>query len=1728
MSRRWLCLLRCLIVCLCVVPFVVVSSGTSAQPASTIRVSEAATRLTIADSSLKLSLPVENSAAKPTPARVRLELLDPQDRVVSRADVTAKLARGTTRVEGALGTTGFERYGSERRELVWYRVRYRVEPAPPADPSAFNAATGVVSVSEIARDLFELRVATSGRVREGQLLHAQVQATHPLTGRPVRGVRLEGEASFDDEHDETQRIKARGETGADGTAALDFQLPRAIPDDDVDLDVTGRLGEVVREESSSLDLDRRVRVLLSTDKPLYQPGQTVHLRALVVTNAERALANAEGTLKVEDPESQTVFDATLKTSRFGVASADWKLADNTRLVRETEREWNYAEQRYDTKEAEKYEGELDEAGGFKARVDLTKAHEELADSSWRRFDDLTFAAYVTDPTTNRTEQRRFRLRVTKEPVHIYVAQANREQSRTLPLEFFVATSYADGSPAECEVRIEEKLSDESTHTGAAARGGAHKPLAKVVKTNRLGVAKVTMAAPTGHDAESREIALHFAARDRAGKTGSHDDELWLADRPVVRVETDKSIYREGEAIQAEIISDKSDLKVVVEAVAGERSLSAQTVRLVGGRAVVTIPYRAEFQNRVTVVAYTAALGGEDDDEIAKGTRTVIYPHNRELSLDVNFSSATYKPGEEASARVSARTAQGRAAETALGVVVFDKAVEERARTEQEFSSSYGFYDGFRYFWYGDDTLGGLTLRDLERLDPAKTITPELDSAAELLLQRESYYEPKIFGGDGYTTDQSAVFASLAASELKAARDVISSRYEKAGEYPRDEATLRRIIAEGGVAPQSLLDPWGTPYRGVFYVEESFDVVKFESAGADKKFGTPDDWRAGKLEFAYFRPQGETLSRLVADYHRRTGDFLRDAQTLKQELLARAGLDFDALRDRWGKPYDLRFAVNGSGYTFTVWSAGADGVWAPAGSYGGDDFSLWSTWTDYFAEPRATMDTALEEFHRATGGFPKDEKTLAEALRRVSLDLASLRDPWTRPYYATFSTESRYADRTQTVQQSAGSTPHTQITPVTQKLDRVSVRSAGADGRVGTSDDFSVADFSAVESEQSARDREPQPAPKTTTFVNGTGAISGTVTDPAGATVPNATVTAKHQYLPDATFTATTDESGVYLLRNLPSGLYTLTVDAQGFKRTVIMEVAVHSESLARVDVRVEVSGVTECVTVTAGAQETMNATCASVSTTKERGHVIFGQKAPVSTPRLRKEFPETLYWQPELITDARGRSEIRFKLADNITTWKMSVIGSNEKGEIGTVEKEFRAFQPFFVELDPPPVLTEGDEIALPVVVRNYLDTRQRVSLDLKPESWFALLTPATRETQVAAGDAARETFDVRAVSSVKDGKQQVTARGADAADAVEKTVSVHPDGEEIAETATQLVGETGALEVNVPASVIRGSLRAELKVYPNLLAHVVEGVEAIMRRPYGCGEQTISSTYPSLLVLRHYKQLGVPDSQLPHAAAKAREYLQQGYERLLTYRAADGGFTYWGRGDSDTALTAYALRFLVDARDLVAVDDDLIAGARAWLARQQREDGSWVAHHWSNAADPRGDATLTAYVARTLARIERQQHDKHDATNTDGATNVNDTANTNGAANANVKTSPSQTASNSPTAAASVSQTPSNRTPLERALDYLARRAGEFDEPYLLAAYALALTDSGAPPEKVEPVIKRLRSLARDEHDGTYWALETNTPFYGWGLAGRVETTALAVTALARSRGLGIGGQGS
>ena len=97
----------------------------------------------------------------------------------------------------------------------------------------------------------------------------------------------------------------------------------------------------------------------------------------------------------------------------------------------------------------------------------------------------------------------------------------------------------------------------------------------------------------------------------------------------------------------------------------------------------------------------------------------------------------------------------------------------------------------------------------------------------------------------------------------------------------------------------------------------------------------------------------------------------------------------------------------------------------------------------------------------------------------------------------------------------------------------------------------------------------------------------------------------------------------------------------------------------------------------------------------------------------------------------------------------------------------------------------------------------------------------------------------------------------------------------------------------------------------------------------------------------------------------------------------------------------------------------------------------------------------------------------------------------------------------------------PKDVADLDLQLGQMARQAAEFGDPYAMAAYALAAMEANK-PELAGPVVEQLIRLAREERGGAYWALHANTPYYGWGRSGQVETTALVVSALARWRKAG------
>ncbi|MFL6333423.1 MAG: carboxypeptidase regulatory-like domain-containing protein [Pyrinomonadaceae bacterium] len=95
-------------------------------------------------------------------------------------------------------------------------------------------------------------------------------------------------------------------------------------------------------------------------------------------------------------------------------------------------------------------------------------------------------------------------------------------------------------------------------------------------------------------------------------------------------------------------------------------------------------------------------------------------------------------------------------------------------------------------------------------------------------------------------------------------------------------------------------------------------------------------------------------------------------------------------------------------------------------------------------------------------------------------------------------------------------------------------------------------------------------------------LTGTVTDPNGAAVPNATVTITNQQTNLSTTVTTTGE-GNYTATPLLPGLYTVVVEAQGFKRTQSDQVQLSTATTTTFDVALEIGAVGDTVMVVADA-----------------------------------------------------------------------------------------------------------------------------------------------------------------------------------------------------------------------------------------------------------------------------------------------------------------------------------------------------------------------------------------------------------------------------------------------------------------------------------------------------------------------------------------------------------------
>jgi hypothetical protein len=673
-----------------------------------------------------------------------------------------------------------------------------------------------------------------------------------------------------------------------------------------------------------------------------------------------------------------------------------------------------------------------------------------------------------------------------------------------------------------------------------------------------------------------------------------------------------------------------------------------------------------------------------------------------------------------------------------------------------------------------------------------------------------------------------------------------------------------------------------------------------------------------------------------------------------------------------------------------------------------------------------------------------------------------------------------------------------------------VRSAGPDKQFGTGDDLAAY----VE----VRSRKIVDHPELKSFelnierehgaFNNRAEVIGTVMDQTGTAIPGATAELR-DHSTGASRRASANPSGQLNLAGLPPGDYEIQVSSPGFRSesrrftlaardravlSVVLDVGAETETVVvdeerKAFGRIRVGGNMgamaagfvgsvmggvpggggggammefERLSQFANMQAMPFAAKASLGT----GNLpINGRVASEPAPHVRSYFPEALYINPQIITDQNGLATISIPMADSITTWRMALTASTARGALGGGTASLKVFQDFFVDLDLPVTLTQGDRVEIPVAVYNYAGTKGDVKLQLQPDAWFSLSDDVPEKTLTVDPDRVGGSHFTVEAKRIGKFKLTLSARmtgSVDRADIMVREVEVIPNGREQNQVFNGRLESAAQHDVSFPPNAVPDASNILVRLYPGPLSQVIEGMDAILRMPGGCFEQTSSSTYPNVLALDYMKRT---QKLTPEVHAKAEGFIANGYQRLLTFEVPGGGFSWFGNAPANKILTAYGLMEFSDMAKVHDVDANIIQRTQQWLAGQQQADGGWKpdASFINEGATNRYNSDLvriTAYIGWALENAGYQ-----------------------GPA-------------------------------IEKAKQFVASHMNDMADSYTLAVVANFAVDNGKDREFTNRAMQLLLDARTEKGDQTWWSAD-ETSVYATGASATVETTGLAVQAL-------------
>jgi len=292
-----------------------------------------------------------------------------------------------------------------------------------------------------------------------------------------------------------------------------------------------------------------------------------------------------------------------------------------------------------------------------------------------------------------------------------------------------------------------------------------------------------------------------------------------------------------------------------------------------------------------------------------------------------------------------------------------------------------------------------------------------------------------------------------------------------------------------------------------------------------------------------------------------------------------------------------------------------------------------------------------------------------------------------------------------------------------------------------------------------------------------------------------------------------------------------------------------------------------------------------------KGYLVGGGGEDLN--QLRKNFLACAFWNATLKTDATGKLDASFTAPDSLTRYRVMAVVQTAKDQFGNAESAFEVNKPVMLEPSLPRFANVGDKISLRAVLHNTTDltgeAEVKVIFDgaVKAETSKQIVKLGAKASMAVEFPVEfTETGTAVWKWSVKFTSGETIHR-----DAVQTTLKVAYPAPLLRHVKTQRVdAPIENLLDGVDPQLLEGKGTVKVSLTNSRAIELQEALNQLLHYPYGCVEQTTSSTLPWLTLRKIKDQL--PSLQRPQE--EVDRSITRGVNRLLSMQTESGGLSYW------------------------------------------------------------------------------------------------------------------------------------------------------------------------------------------------------------------------------------------